>query len=156
MTLSHHRYCRLLDCTVSFNEIGRNKEFPFGYMNRNSTDVLAHLHHWHLMLLYWYTEGMSGKKPNMPTKGYTWKTVPELNRAIWEKYKNVNYPNVKKLLDSSFSEIQSLIEKHTEKELFEKRRYNWTGSTSLESYLISANSSHYDWTFRLIKRVTKI
>lgn len=67
----------------------------------------------------------------MPTKGYTWKTVPELNRAIWEKYKNVNYPNVKKLLDSSYSEIQSLIEKHTEKELFEKKRYNWTGSTSL-------------------------
>lgn len=155
LTLSHNRYSRLLDFIASFNEIDRNKEFPIGYLNRNSTDVLAHLHHWHLMVLNWYTEGMSGKKPNMPAKGYTWKTVPQLNRTIWEKYKDVNYSNVKKLLDSSYSDMQSLIEKHTYEELFEKKRYKWTGSTSMGAYLISATSSHYDWAYKLIKRATK-
>ncbi len=67
----------------------------------------------------------------MPAKGFTWKTIPELNRTIWEKYKDVNYPNVKKLLDSSYADIQKLIEKHTDEELFEKKRHEWTGTTSL-------------------------
>lgn len=156
LTLSDNRYRGLLDCIASLNEIDRNKEFPMGYLNRNSPNVLAYLHHWHLMFLDWYTVGMSRKKPNMPGKGYTWKTIPELNRTIWQKYKDVNYPNVKRLLNSSFSEIQSRIEKHTDEELFEKKRYKWTGSTSLGSYLVSATSSHYDWAYKLIKSATNI
>lgn len=131
LTLSQKNYDRLLDFIESLNEIERNKEFSKGYLNRNSTDVLAHLHHWHLMFLNWYAEGMSGKKPDMPAIGYTWKTVPELNRTIWEKYKHPNYPNVKKRLYSSYTNIQKLIKKHTDYELFEKKRSEWTGTTSL-------------------------
>ena len=40
-------------------------------------------------------------------------------------------------------------------ELFEKKRYKWTGSTSLGAYLVSATSSHYDWAFKLIKKCLK-
>lgn len=155
LSISQTNYHRLLNLIESYNEIDRNKEFPLGYLNRNSTDVLAHLHHWHLLILDWYAVGMSGKKPDMPAKGYTWKTVPELNRAIREKYREINYPNVKKLLDSSFVAIQKLIEKHSDEELFEKKKYKWTGSTSLGAYLISATSSHYDWAYKLIKKATK-
>ena len=43
-------------------------EFPSGTMNRNVRDVLAHLHHWHLMLLEWYKVGMTGEKPDMPAE----------------------------------------------------------------------------------------
>ncbi|MEM6841201.1 MAG: ClbS/DfsB family four-helix bundle protein [Bacteroidota bacterium] len=123
-----------LNCYVdSFSLEEQQAEFPEGTMNRNIRDVLAHLHHWHLMILDWYKVGIQGEKPDIPAKGYTWKTVPELNRKIWEKYKK----------------------EHSNEELFEKKRYKWTGSTSLGSYLISATSSHYDWAYKLIKKAKK-
>ncbi|KAF2518394.1 ClbS/DfsB family four-helix bundle protein [Flavobacterium salilacus subsp. salilacus] len=132
------------------------KEFPEGTMNRNIRDVLAHLHHWHLLMLNWYEVGMSGAKPEIPAKGYTWKTTPELNKWIWNEYQNKSLDEVKALLADSFKEVQHLIVKHTDEELFEKKRYKWTGTTSLGACLISASSSHYDWAIKLIKKNKKI
>ena len=37
----------------------------------------------------------------------------------------------------------------------EKKKYKWTGSTSLGAYLVSATSSHYDWAYKLIKKCLK-
>lgn len=127
-------------------------EFPPGYLNRNIRDVLAHLHHWHLMMLEWHKVGMSGFKPDMPSKGYTWKTVPELNRKIQDTYSNVDLKVVKDSLEESFENLQEIIAQHTEEELFKKKYYPWTGSTSLGAYFISATSSHYDWALKLIKK----
>jgi hypothetical protein len=156
LSLSQENYNKLMGLVESFSETERNNKFPKGYLNRNSTDVLAHLHHWHLMVLDWYVIGMTGKKPDMPAKGYSWKTVPELNRMIREKYKDVDYARVKNLLDCSYNDIQKLIKSHSNQELFEKKKYKWTGTTSLGAYLISATSSHYDWGYRLIKKATKV
>ena len=103
----------------------------------------------------WYIVGMKGEKPEIPAKGYTWKTTPELNRWIWEKYKDTPLADAKKDLKSSFIKIRSLIEKHNDEELFEKKRYKWTGTTSLGAYLVSATSSHYDWAIKLIKKAKK-
>ena len=95
---------------------------------------------------------MSGAKPAMPAEGYTWKTLPDLNRVIWEKYRRTSLKRVRTNLDESFTEIAAVIEVHSDKELFTKKHYTWTGSTSLGAYLISATSSHYDWGLKLIKR----
>lgn len=130
-------------------------EFPVGTMNRNIRDLLAHLHHWHLMMLDWYTVGMRGEKPHMPAKGYTWKDAPALNRKIWEKYTDADLDTVKGLCQSSYADLQAVINKHSNEELFTKKRYPWTGSTSLGSYLVSATSSHYDWALKFIKKARK-
>lgn len=153
--LSTKNYNRLLDFITSLSKEQLQQEFPEGYLNRNISDVVAHLHHWHLMMLNWYTVGMDGKKPEMPAKGYTWKTTPDLNRKIWEQYKDTELNEVKKLVHHSFEKLQKVISNHTEEELFEKRRYKWTGTTSLASYPISATSSHYDWAYKLIKKCLK-
>ncbi len=133
----------------------QNREFPAGTMNRNIRDVLAHLHHWHKMVIEWYEEGMKGIKPEMPAKGYTWKDTPALNKKIWEDYTQIPLEKVKSLFEQSHFEVQSIIERHTEEELFEKRKYKWTGSTSLGAYLISCTSSHYEWALTLIKKALK-
>ena len=133
----------------------QEEEFPEGTLNRNIRDVLAHLHHWHLLFLEWYKIGMSGAKPDMPAKGYTWKTTKELNIAIHVEYKAEALTAVKEKLNASFVEVLHLIEKHTNEELFEKKRYQWTGSTSLGAYLISNTSSHYHWGYTLIKKSMK-
>ena len=136
----------------SYSEEDVKREFPQGTLNRNIKDVLAHLHQWHLMMLVWYKIGMKGEKPDMPAKGYTWQTLPDLNKKIWEECRNIKLEEVKRLLDRSYLEAQKLIKKHSNEEIFEKKRYKWTGSTSLGAYLISNTSSHYEWAIKLIKK----
>lgn len=153
--LSEKNFGKLLDFISALPAETQVAEFPEGTMNRNVRDVLGHLHHWHLMMLDWYEVGMAGNKPNMPAKGYTWKTTGDLNRKIQKQYQVVPLPKILELLGESHDKVGALIDQHTDEELFEKKRYKWTGSTSLGAYLISATSSHYDWGLKLIKRCLK-
>ena len=153
LELSKTNFTKMLDLVDSFDEEEIiNGKLPFEDRDKNIKDILAHLHHWHLMAQEWYVVGMSGVKPNMPATGYTWKTVPDLNLEIWKKYQTVSYSEVYEMLQKSFLEIQKLINSHSDEELFEKKRYKWTGTTSLGSYLISATSSHYDWAMKKLKK----
>ena len=131
------------------------KSFPERFLNRNVKDVLAHLHHWHLLMISWYNEGMAGMKPSMPAKDYKWRDLPALNKSIQEKYERDRLSEVRKILNTSFGEIQEIIDHHTDEDLFAKKRFNWTGTTSLGAYLISCSSSHYIWAKKLIKKCLK-
>jgi hypothetical protein len=155
LNLGLENYKKLFDLINSFSKEQLNSKFLFEDRDKNIRDVLTHLHEWHLMMMKWYTIGMSGTKPDMPAKGYTWKTTADLNQTIWEKYQNTSYKEALLLLDESFNNIQNLIKEHSNDELFEKKRYKWTGTTSLGSYLVSATSSHYDWAIKKIKKQKK-
>jgi len=155
LAASQKNYATLIMLVNGYTKEDLAKEFPPGTMNRNIRDVLAHIHHWHLMLLDWYTVGMKGEKPEMPAKGYTWRTLPALNQEIWQKYQASNLASIKEHLNESYKDVQELITKHTDQELFEKKRYHWTGSTSLGVYFISNTSSHYNWATQLIKKSMK-
>ncbi len=153
--LSGINYKKLLELVNSFSEEEILFEFPNIYLNRNVKDVLAHLHHWHLMLIGWYQIGLQGDKPEMPAKGYSWKDLPNLNRQIQLQYQNYSIMKVRELLDESHRRIQEIIDKHSDNELFEKKKYLWTKSTSMAAYFISATSSHYDWAIKLINKSYK-
>ena len=155
LTLSEKNYRKLLSFIDSFSPEEQRLEFPEGTMNRNMRDVLGHLHHWHLLFLGWHETAAAGEKPELPAPGYTWKTTPELNQMIQRKYAEVPLPEIRLRLANSYQRVRQIMEQHTEEELFTKRYYKWTGSTSLGAYLISATSSHYDWGFKLIKRCMK-
>ena len=153
--LSAKNYGKLLSFIDDLSQEVQETKFPEGTMNRNIRDVLGHLHHWHLMMLDWYKVGMAGNKPEMPAKGYTWKTTSELNHKIWEEYNTVPLSEIREKLNSSHQAVGQLITNHSDEELFTKKKYPWTGSTSLGAYLISATSSHYDWALKLIKKANK-
>ena len=155
LNLSELNFNKLVYFIDKLDVDAQNKEFPPGTMNRNIKDVLMHLHHWHLLMLDWYKTGMAGAKPEMPAKGFTWKTTPELNKWIWEKYKQTSLEKAKECIRSSFHQLRGLIISHSDEELFHKKRYKWTGTTSLGSYFVSATSSHYDWALNLIRKATK-
>lgn len=59
------------------------------------------------------------------------------------------------LFERSHAEVMALIEAHSDEELFTRKRYAWTGSTSLGAYLVSCTSSHYDWALKLIRNGLK-
>ena len=155
MNLSQENFDKLMDY---INQLPKDKQvgqFPPGTLNRNISDVLMHLHHWHLMLMEWYKTGMSGEKPEMPAPGYTWKTTSDLNKEINKKYQKTKLKDALKYLKSSHKKVRSIIDSHSQEDLFTKKKYKWTGSTSLGAYLISSTSSHYDWALKLIKKCTK-
>ena len=153
LTLSQHNYDKLLRLVESYSPAQQHAAFPESYLNCNIRDVLAHLHHWHGMFLHWYNVGMGGGgKPEMPAPGYKWSMLPLLNRSIRDQYQDTALEDVRIMLETSHQKIRSVIDRHTEEELFEKKRYPWTGTTSLGAYLISATSSHYDWASKLIKK----
>lgn len=146
---------KLFDHIEALSEQKQNQVFPGGYLNRNVRDVLAHIHEWHQMLLGWHEVGMTGEKPSMPALGYTWKTLPLLNQEIQKRYANTTLSEAKELITGSHDVIRSIIAQHTNEELFEKKRYPWTNSTSMGAYFISATASHYDWGLKLIKKCLK-
>ncbi len=133
----------------------KTKSFSKDSLNKNIRDIVTHLHHWHLLMIKWYTDGMNDIKPDMPSKDYTWKTLPALNQVIWKKYQKTSLTKGLKLLDSSFNDVHAIIKKHSDEELFEKKKFSWTGSTSLGAYLIMNSVSHYNWAMKQIKRGLK-
>lgn len=120
--------------------------------DKNSRDVIAHLHEWHLMTMKWYQDGISGITPIMPAVNYTWKTTAELNRVIWAEYQTTKLETTLGCIRDSHNKIMELIEKHTDEELFTKKYYTWTKTTSLGSWF-SATSSHYYWAIKLLKKL---
>ena len=149
---SNSNYDRLVDQIHALTPEQRSAEFPKEYLNRNIRDVICHLHHWHLLFMNWYEQGKRDIKPDMPAKGYTWKTTPELNRDIQRKYSEETLNSALLLFEDSHNRVMRIINRHTNEELFTKEKYKWTGSTSMGSYLVSNSSSHYDWAYKLIKK----
>jgi hypothetical protein len=109
------------------------------------------------MMLRWYAEGMAGAKPAIPAEGHTWQTIPALNAAIWQDAQSVGLVDARSELGQTHAKVMALIEAHSDEELFtkNKKRYAWTGSTSLGAYLISATSSHYDWAMKKLRKAKR-
>ena len=152
---SRKSFDALLTFVNNLSDDEKIKEFPPGTMNRNIRDVLVHLHEWHIMMISWYETGKRGEKPDMPATGYTWKTTAELNKNIRDANNSVPLHKILSRLTDSHEEVTKIIHSHSNEELFDKKRYLWTGTTSLGAYLISSTSSHYDWALRLIKNQKK-
>ena len=149
----------LLDCIGALPDAIKNGVYNNNELNdrdKTISDVMCHLHEWHLMMQKWYKAGMAGKKPAMPAEGYTWTNYTGLNHEIYEKYKGTELKKAITLFKKSHTDLMALIEKHTDDELFTKKKYEWTGTTSLGAYLISATSSHYDWGLKTIKPLQKM
>ena len=59
------------------------------------------------------------------------------------------------ILQKSHVEVMRLIDTFTNEQLFTRKFFDWTGTTSLGSYCVSATSSHYDWAMKKIKKHKK-
>ena len=66
---SKENFKKLTDFIAQKSQLEQDQTFPLGMMNRNIRDVLAHVHHWHLLFLEWYKIGMSGQKTSYASGG---------------------------------------------------------------------------------------
>lgn len=155
LTLSQENYGKLIHTINLMAPQQQEQAFAFEDRDKNIRDVLIHLHEWHNMMANWYAEGMAGQKPAIPAPGYTFRTTPALNLKIWEACQQTPLSEAKVLLQQSHQQMTSLIQAHSDEELFTKKFYTWTNTSSLGSYLVSATSSHYDWALKKVKKHIK-
>ncbi|MEX1295413.1 MAG: ClbS/DfsB family four-helix bundle protein [Candidatus Limnocylindrales bacterium] len=125
---------------------------PSDYPRGSVKDMLAHLDAWHRLFLEWERIGRAGEVAAMPATGYTWQTTPDLNMEIHERRAGDRWDVVVADLRESHALVRDVIASYPEDELFVKKRFRWTGSTSVGSYAVSATTSHYDWAMKHLKR----
>lgn len=149
----------------SMTEEEMNVDFDFGddpkdkeahwKRDKNLRDILIHLYEWHQLLLNWVTSNQNGNQVPFLPEPYNWRTYGGMNVEFWEKHQSTPYAKAKKMLLNSHKEVLALIEGFSNEELFEKGYFNWSGTTSIGSYCVSATCSHYDWAMKKIKRQIK-
>ncbi|MDR2833574.1 MAG: ClbS/DfsB family four-helix bundle protein [Streptococcaceae bacterium] len=146
----------------------KTKEAPFHFdqkllekeahwsRDKNIRDVLVHLYEWHQLLLLWVKENKDGKEHPFLPAPYNWKTYGLMNIAFWQKHQDTSYETAVNLVQASHIDVMRMIDEHTDEELFTKKFFSWTGTTSLGSYCISATSAHYDWAIKKLKLHIKV
>lgn len=152
---SEENFSKLFALIDSLTADEQEKLFDFEDRDKNIRDVLVHLHEWHQLLLNWIKLNMTGEKTNFLPVPYNWKTYSKMNIEFWKKHQNTPYHQAVSILRKSHAEVMLLIDTFTNEQLFTNKLFDWTGTTSLGSYCISATSSHYDWAMKKIKRHKK-
>ena len=140
----------------SLTDEQQTSTFTFEDRDRNIRDILVHLYEWHQLLLTWITSNQAGNKSNFLPSPYNWKTYPQMNIEFWKKHQETTLLEAKAILNKSHASVIEIINTFTDKELFTKKHFDWTGTTTLGSYCVSATSSHYDWAMKKIKTHKKM
>ena len=123
--------------------------------DKNVRDVLVHLYEWHCLLLNWIRSNTNRNPAPFLPAPYNWKTYPQMNVVFWEKHQNTSYTDAETMLKKTHKEVLALIETFSNEALCSKGTFDWTGTTTLGSYCVSATSSHYDWAIKDIKKALK-
>ncbi len=139
-----------MDTPFDFSADEKKKEAHWS-RDKNVRDILIHLYEWQKLLLNWVEKNRAGNKVSFLPEPYTFKNIAPMNVEFWEKHQQTSYGEAVKMLDDSHKKVMDTVESFTDEELFTKKYFDWTGSTSLGSYMISATSSHYDWAIKKLK-----
>jgi len=134
------------------NSLGKEAHWK---RDNNMRDVLIHLYEWHQLLLNWVNSNQSGETTSFLPSPYNWKTYGDMNIGFFDKHQNTPYETSIKLLKESHHNVMTLIEQFSSEDLFTKKQFTWTGTSSLGSYCVSATCSHYDWAMKKIKKHCK-
>ncbi len=118
-------------------------------------DILAHLVDWEQRLIDWYQAGLRGEVPETPAPGMSWRDLPVLNQEGYEKHQDESLDDVMENFLGSCRETLKLIEGMSAEEIYTPGYYEWTGKSSLYSYIAANTFRHYNWARNQI-RTTKI
>ena len=124
--------------------------------DKNLRDILVHLYEWHQLLLNWIRKNTEGDTVPFLPAPYNWKTYGRMNVEFCEKHQDTSLYQAKEMLKKSHEEVMRAIQEFSNENLFLKKEFPWTGSTTLGAYCVSATSSHYEWALKKIKLHIKL
>jgi hypothetical protein len=155
LAAANAQYEKLWKLLDSMTEAEQTAAFLFEDRDKNLRDILIHLYEWHNLLLNCVKANANGgAKPFLP-EPYNWRTYPQMNVGFWEKHQSTPCETAKSLFCESHQKVTALIERFSDEALFTKKRFPWTGASTLGSYCVSATASHYDCAMKKIKRHIK-
>ncbi len=149
---SEASFAKLMALIDSLSEEQLVAEFAFEDRDRNVRDVLVHPHAWHLLLLTWAESNLAGNSASFLPDGYTWTNYAGLNVEFRDRHATTTLQEALQLVTESRARVRALILGRTGEELFTKKFYPWTGTTSLGAYCISATSSHDEWAMKKLRK----
>lgn len=144
----------ILNTDFDFSNDLKKKEAHWA-RDKNLRDILIHLYEWHQLLLNWINSNVAGNESSFIPEPYNWKNYGEMNIEFWKKHQNTPLEVAIEQVKTSHEAVISLVETFSSEKLFTKQYFNWTGSTSLGSYCVSAMPSHYDWAIKKLRAHTK-
>ena len=160
ITFSEESWQKLCSLINSLNEETKNDNFTFNVedkkekhwaRDKNLRDVMVHLYEWHQLLINFVEKNKRGEKTPFLPSPYNWKNYGEMNDNFQINGQKKSLSEITQQLSESHMELITLIENFSNKELFTKKYFYWTGSTSLGQYFQSSMSSHYEWAYKKIK-----
>ena len=153
---STYQFEKLWELIESIPQNFQTTNFDFDDRDKNIRDVLIHLYEWHQLLINWVTSNKNNIAKQFLPEPYNWKTYPEMNIEFWKKHQKTSYKKAINIIKKSHDDVMEAVNLFSDQELFTKSYFNWTGTTSLGSYCISATASHYDWAIKKIKKHKKL
>lgn len=144
-----------LEKAYDFSKDLKKKEAHWS-RDKNLRDVLIHLYEWHQLAIKWIKGNMKGEKVNFLPEPYNWKTYGGMNQEFFHKHQNTSLEEAKELLEASHHQVVQMINSLSNDELFTKNVFDWTGASSVGSYLVSVTSSHYDWAMKKMRAHKKL
>ncbi|MFF8817586.1 ClbS/DfsB family four-helix bundle protein [Leucobacter sp. NPDC015123] len=119
--------------------------------DRTVRDVIVHLTAWHGLLRDWVVANEGGNPSPFLPSPYTWRDYAGMNVEFRDAHESTSLADALREFGDSHAAVMALIDGYTNEELFVKKFYPWTGTTSLGSYCVSATSSHYDWAVKKLR-----
>lgn len=118
--------------------------------NWSVKDVLAHLAEWERLFLGWYGADTRGKKPNVPARGYSWKTIDALNQRIYEAHRADPVAKVLADFRNVHRRFVKTVEAMSDDELLTPGRFEWIGGKPCAAW-INGYAAHDAWGKRHIR-----
>jgi len=123
---------------------------PVEPRDRDATDVVNHLHAWHVLLGGWLDEDAAGRTPAFPAEGYSWAQLDALNRMLRDRYRGEGELGAaRERLRASHRTALARIEALSDADLFETER-RWAHGTLAEP-VHECLGGHYEWALRALE-----
>jgi hypothetical protein len=103
-------------------------------------DILAHIAAWQSRLITAMFKAEKGFVPDTTSGG---ATVDKLNAQWYREMKDRSFDQVWEDLDASYHQILARLEKWSEKDLFDAKRFKWMQGEPFERYIAGDSYEHY-------------
>lgn len=121
----------------------------------NMRDILMHIYEWQRLQSLFVSNIRKGSPKDFIPEPYR-RNYKEMDRLNMEKHQQIPFKKSWELLSSSHEEMLSLLETFTEEELFGKKVFKVTYTTTMAAYFISVTSQPYSKAVKKLKNHIKL
>ncbi|WP_062378739.1 ClbS/DfsB family four-helix bundle protein [Demequina pelophila] len=115
------------------------------YRNRRVTDVLSHLHAWHVLFHGWMLQHRAGNVPEYPAPGHSWDELEMLNDQLYEAHRDLDYAQARERLTASHSRTIEIVRGIDDAVLEDPAAMPWTRGRPLAEVAHECLAGHYAW-----------